>query len=228
MKKKYITYFSAVILMVAFCMVALLSGCSMTAPVEPEKTVMPVLKNDLEKGSLVIESVIEEEGIRFKRSYSTPYNAKQWRITDSKNLKMQAWVSAPEGATVLVEHVHAAVCLQSKRQDLDGWPQAEMDDKLHVGSQPGFLVTEKYPYENIFAIVGFSQTLIDGWGYASGGSGVMSISESRLTEDSLVKYGEVYGNKIQVVYDLLIKQKGEEYFHTRSLIDEFLIQVAPK
>ena len=215
--------------LVAVMALITLSACSLEAPAEEEtKPVMPVLQNDLEKGALVIESVIEGEDIKVKRSYSTPYNAKKWRITDSKNLKMQAWASAPEGTVVLVEHVHAAVCLQSKRQDLDGWPQAEMDDKLHVGSQPGFLVNERYPYENVFAITGFSQTLVDGWGYASGSYGVMSISESRLTEDSLVEYGGVYGNKIQVVYDLLIKNKGDEYFHTRSFIDEFLVQVAPK
>ena len=37
--------------------------------------------------------------------------------------------------------------------------------------------------------------------------------------------GGVYGNKVQVIYDLLIKYPGESLYHSRSLIDEFLIPV---
>lgn len=197
---------------------------------EPEQGLLtpqiPVLNNDLADGKLNILSSVPGESFTFLREYSTGYDAKQWRITDSKNLAMKAWVDNAKGITVLVEHVHIDISLKSRIESLDGWPQDFMDDSLHTGSQPGFWITDKYPYENIFAIEGFSQTLIEGWGFAVGGFGQVSIDESRLTETNLVRYGRVYANKVQVVYDLLIKNADEPYFHTRSIIDEFLVPVA--
>ena len=147
-----------------------------------------------------------------------------WRITDSKYLNMGARISETN-ATVLVEHVHIDISLKSTKERMDGWPQDSMDDKLHTGSKIGFWITEKYPYENIFAIEGFSQTLINGWGFFIAGYGAMSVDEQRLTEKNIVNIGGVYGNKIQVVYDLLIRYPDEPYFHTRSAIDEFLVPV---
>ena len=37
--------------------------------------------------------------------------------------------------------------------------------------------------------------------------------------------GNVYANKMQVVYDVLIKYEGEEYYHVESVLDEFLIPI---
>lgn len=199
------------------------SGC---LPPEVPMSDLPVLRNDLEGGKLVLRSAVPGESFTFVREYSTDYNTKEWRITDSKSLTMRAWVEGAEGKIVLVEHVHVDIALKSRYEALDGWPQDEMDDKMHVGYQPGFWITGKYPYENIFAIEGFSQTLISGWAFFVGGYGAGGISETRLTEASLVKYGKVYANKVQVVYDLLIKSIDEPYFHTRSIIDEFLVPVA--
>jgi hypothetical protein len=51
----------------------------------------------------------------------------------------------------------------------------------------------------------------------------MDIDENRLTENNLVNTGGVYGNKIQIVYDFVVKNPGEEYFHTHSIIDEFMV-----
>lgn len=39
------------------------------------------------------------------------------------------------------------------------------------------------------------------------------------------EYGDVYANKMQVVYDILVKYEGEEYYHVVSILDEFLIPV---
>lgn len=188
---------------------------------------LPVLDNSLSSGKYTVEGSIPGEEFIFYREYSTAYNAKLWRITDPKSLTMKAWAQhLPAGAVVLVEHVHIDISLKSRYAALDGWPQDSMDDSVHGGLQPGFWITDIYPYENVFAIEGFSKTLIDGYGYFCGYYGYATASETRLTEDNLVKYGKVYGNKIQVVYDLLIKYPGEDYFHTRSLIDEFLVPTA--
>ena len=186
---------------------------------------LPILINDLESGELTIEN--EVEGFNLVAKYSTDYDATKWRITDSKTLLMQMFVEdLPENTTILVEHMHVDISLKAKYEGMDGMLQDSMDDKLHTGDQLGFWVTENYPYENIFAIEGYSQTLIDGWGWMIGSFGSMNIKEERLTESNLRdddRGGGVYGNKVQVVYDILIKYEGEQYYHTRSIVNEFLI-----
>lgn len=77
---------------------------------------------------------------------------------------------------------------------IPGWScyQDSMDDSIHGGEQPGFLTTRDHPYEEVFAIEGYSQTLISGWGYACDGYGWADVDERRLTEGNL-KRGGVYG-----------------------------------
>ena len=212
-----------IIYVISICIisVALLTGCvsDELAPV----TNLPILNNDLATGKLTIEREVED--FIFVTEYTTPYDTSLWRITDSKFLCMKAYLKSPVDAIVLVEHVHIDINLQSVKARLDGWPQDTMDDNLHAGSQLGFWITDTYPYENIFAIEGFSQTLIDGWGFFIGGYGQIDIDQERLTENNLVNRGGVYGNKIQVVYDLLIKNPDDPFYHTRSVINEFLVPV---
>lgn len=61
--------------------------------------------------------------------------------------------------------------------------------------------------------------------YDTGDYGFGSISQKRLTEKNLVQEGDVYANKMQVVYDILIKYAGEDFYHVVSILDEFLIPV---
>lgn len=217
-----------VVLLVILVGVFFLSACGVQSQPLPEKN-FSVLRNDLENGELVINHQVED--FKFITKYFTDYNTKNWRITDSKSLNMWAWIeSYPEDLTVLVEHVHIDISLKSSELSLDGWSQDSMDDSVHGGLQPGFWITKDYPYENVFAIEGFTETLIQGWMFFINGYGAGSISENRLTEDNIVgegyHEGGVYANKVQIVYDLLIKNPGEELYHTRSIIDEFLIPVS--
>lgn len=204
----------------------LLSGCAERAPVARD---LPVLNNDLPEGQLSRDHTLAGEEFAFRTSYSTDYDTRHWRITDSKNLRMTARVEGitdrGKGVEVLVEHVHIDISIKSKYALMDGWPQDSMDDQLHTGNQAGFWINEKYPYENVFAIEGFSENLLSGWGLFTSDLGYATIKDKRLTEDNLVGNGGVYGNKVQVIYDLLIKYPGEPYYHTRSIIDEFLIPV---
>lgn len=216
-----------VILIVCACLF-LTTACLPEQEPLPEKD-FSVLRNDLENGELVVPHQVED--FKFLTKYSTNYDTKHWRITDSKSLNMRAWIEDyPEGLTVLVEHVHIDISLKSNELSLDGWSQDSMDDNIHGGLQPGFWITKEYPYENIFAIEGFTETLIDGWMFFITGYGYGEIDENRLTEDNIVgdgfHQGGVYANKVQVVYDLVIKKSGEEFFHNVSLIDEFLIPVS--
>ena len=217
MKKRNLTILVA-------CALALgITGCE---PVEevPEDKKLEKLEN-LSGNSL--EKTHDIDGMKLTTTYNTgDYNLKRWRITDSKVINMTAKLSnAPEGATVLIEHVHIDMSLKSKDPQLDGLAQDSMDDSYHGMSQDGFFINEKYEYENTFAIEGFSKELMDGWMFVAGSFGTGSVSDERLTENSLIRYGKVYANKMQVIYDVLVKYEGEEFYHVESITDEFLIPV---
>lgn len=200
-----------------------LTGC-MNVETVPEEKNLEVL-NTL-KGS-TLEKTHEIEGLEFITTYNTgDYDLSRWRITDSKVINMTAEViNVPEGATVLIEHVHIDMSLKSTDPQLDGLSQDNMDDSYHGISQDGFFISNKYQYQNKFAVEGFSKDLIDGWTFVCGSYGSGSITEERLTEKNLVKYGNVYANKMQVVYDVLVKYADEDFYHVVSVLDEFLIPV---
>ena len=201
---------------------ASVDGCGMeTVPIEENLPVLPQVDG------AILQNTHEIEGMEFVTTYDImEYNLSRWRVTDSKKVNMTAQIeNVPSGASVLVEHVHIDISLKSTDPQLDGLIQDSMDDSYHGTSQDGFWVNEKYPYQNIFAIEGFSKDLIEGWTFVCGSYGSGSIGQMRLSEKNLVQYGKVYANKMQVVYDILIKYPGEEFYHVVSLSDEFLIPV---
>jgi len=200
-----------------------LTGC-MEEETVPKETHLQVL--DPLKGN-TLEKVYDIEGMNFVTTYDTgEYDLDRWRITDSKVINMNCYVTnIPEGAEVLIEHVHIDMSLKSTNPQLDGLTQDSMDDSYHGTSQDGFLANQVYPYQNKFAVEGFSKDLIDGWIFVCGDYGAGSISQERLTEKNLVHSGKVYANKMQVVYDVLIKYENEKRFHVVSVLDEFLIPV---
>lgn len=191
----------------------------------PEEKNLEVL-NTLDGSTL--EKTHEIEDLKFITTYDTgDYDLSRWRITDSKTINMTAKVTnVPEGATILIEHVHIDMSLKSTNPQLDGLSQDSMDDSYHGTSQDGFWINEKYPYQNKFAIEGFSKDLIDGWTFVCGSYGYGSISQERLTEKNLTTYGKVYANKMQVVYDILIKYPKEDFYHVVSVLGEFLIPIS--
>lgn len=211
----------ALVLMVVFAFS--LTGCKDVETVPEEKN-LEVL-NAL-KGS-TLEKTHEIDGLEFITTYNTgDYDLSRWRITDSKVINMTAEVTnVPEGATVLIEHVHIDMSLKSTNPELDGLSQDYMDDSYHGTSQDGFFISDKYQYQNKFAVEGFSKDLIDGWMFVCGSYGSGSITQERLTEKNLVQYGKVYANKMQVVYDVLVKYADEDFYHVVSVLDEFLIPV---
>lgn len=207
---------------IVLCVLMVLAFVGCTESVSVTK-VLPTLDNGLGSGKLFLSSSVD--GFTLFREYTTSYDAKHWRVTDSKYLNMSAWVSTTD-LIVMVEHVHIDCALQSTNPELDGWSVDSMDDKLAVGTQPGFYVTNQYKYQNIFAIEGYSDRLISGWGFYSTSMGWSSITEHRLTERNLTAQGGVYAEKFQIVYDILVRTASEPYFHTYSVIDEFVVPVA--
>lgn len=200
-----------------------LTGCIDEETVPKEKNLESL--NSLNGSSL--EKTHEIDGLKFTTTYNTgDYDLSRWRITDSKVINMTAEVTnVPKGATVLIEHVHIDMSLKSTNPQLDGLSQDYMDDSYHGTSQDGFFISDKYQYQNKFAIEGFSKDLIDGWTFVCGSYGSGSITQERLTEKNLVQDGNVYANKMQVVYDVLVKYADEDFYHVVSVLDEFLIPV---
>ena len=208
------------LLLVLFTLV--LMGCGAeTVPKEKSLEVLSPLKGS------TLEKTHKIEDFEFITTYNTgKYDLSRWRITDSKVINMTAQVSnLPAGATVLIEHVHVDMSLKSTNPQLDGLSQDFMDDSYHGSSQDGFFINNKYPYQNKFAVEGFSKDLINGWMFACDSYGAGAISQKRLTEENLVASGKVYANKMQVVYDVLVKYADEDFYHVVSVLDEFLIPV---
>ena len=108
---------------------------------------------------------------------------------------------------------------------MDGITQDSMDDRIHNSQLIGFPISDTMVYNGVNAIEGSNQTFISGsfygfYGYTNG-----SISERRYTEEDYMEAG-VYANKIQAVYDLLIKDGDEPNFRNVSVPSDFLVSVS--
>ena len=173
---------------------------------------------------LTLHHSFENSTILINTFYSTDYTDGKWKITDNKNVNIVLNVTTkPENTTIFVEHMHAdCVIFSNESQEINGLSQDSMDDSMNVGEQPGFYVSPKYEYNCIFAIEGYSQVLIDGWGFMVGQYGAMDINQNRLTEDNLVREG-AKGSEFMIVFDLLIKNGDEEFYHTISFMDDFVV-----
>lgn len=209
------------VFMVLLAVLLLGAGCAWEESVPV--TDLPSLNNDLIGGTYSASSQVE--GFTFVREFSTSYDTSKWRITDSKSLLLKAWVTSTANE-VLVEHVHIDVSLKATRPFFDGITQDSMDDSIHGGNQPGFLISSTQSYQCVFAIEGYSDTFLQGWGYACQYYGYAKVSKHRPSESGLRHEG-VYGEKVQVVWDLAIKSPEDSLYHTVSVIDEFLVPTNP-
>lgn len=212
-----------------------LMGCESKEFVKEDTNINKMQEIEKESGKTNkpnLKQIISVPGEKFKLScsYDTGrYNLSNWRITDSKALNMKVHtIHAPKNKEVLIEHVHADIYVKSTLATIDGLIQDSMDDVFHGTSQDGFYINNHTNYTNIFAIEGYSKTFFEGWGYAVGQYGDLSISEERLTEKHLVVDGYAYAQKVQIVYDLAIKDKNSTKYRSVSVISEFLIPLNTK
>jgi len=175
------------------------------------------------RGGLEIKHEFEGGIIKIHTFYNTDYAEGQWKITDNKNVDIWLFVDEqPKGTTILVEHMHADCMICSNRTEINGIRQDTMDDKLHTGPQEGFYVSPIYPYNEVFAVEGYTQYLLSIWGYMWGNFGWMSGGEDRLDEENLQRLG-AKGSEFAIVFDLLIRHEGEQFYHTISFMDDFIV-----
>ena len=155
------------------------------------------------------------------------YPVENWKTTDVKCLNLDAHtVSLPAGTEVYIDNVHIDSAIKSLYAAFDGVPIDTMDDRTHTSMYPGFPIFNDMQYKGVFAVGGYSDTLIEGYTSGSQVSGVGTVSgyvrESRVTERAL-RNSAVYGNMFQIVWDLWIKKPENEYPYMTSVISEFII-----
>lgn len=221
------------ILLVVTVLIAMLAACT-SGPEQSQDTQhergIGVLDNDLAGGNFSIDNSINlgsPAPVELRMTYSTGYDdINSWRITDSKTLNIRVeLVSAPETIQVFIENMHADVNIQSNQAEIDGLTQDYMDDHMHSGTQPGFLVTRDFNYEEEFSVEGYSETLISGWEFQNGEYGRGEISEPRLTECNLHKLGARF-NQFTMVYDVLMGTP-ETGYHKSTVSDQLRVPVNP-
>lgn len=178
--------------------------------------------------TLIVEADVPEEDFKLKTIFSTDdYSVENWRITDVKTLDLCAYTEGlPEGTEVYIDNVHIDSVIKSIYAAFDAIPIDSMDDRTHSTMYPGFPVSDKLQYHGVFAIGGYSDTLISGYshGYKLNNFGISNgyIEESRVTEKTL-QNSAVYANMFQIIWDLWIQKPGEIYPYMTSVKTEFLI-----
>lgn len=108
---------------------------------------------------------------------------------------------------------------------MDGILQDTMDDRIHNSKMIGFPISDNLAYYGVNAIEGSNETFIKGTFYGYNGYNHGEVTEKRYTEKTYKELG-VYANKIQVVYDLLVKGPNDKNFSNISVSKDFLVPIA--
>jgi len=167
------------------------------------------------------------EGVVLVSTYTTDYEAEDWRITDTKslNIGVTAEMSPTAPYDIFVESLHADVVLMSKKPATDGLNQDTMDDSLHSGTQPGFYITG-HPYTEQFIIEGRNQSFLEGYMNIWDGYGYGALEDHRPRECEFRGDGRVKGNKFHIVINVVIVPRDEPFGYKVSFADEFQIPVS--
>ncbi len=165
------------------------------------------------------------EGIEFETSYAPTIDFDDWSITGNKAIEIKLTCeNNPNMKTILVEHMHADIFIESNRSSFDDLTQDSMDDSFH-GIQGGFFVSELYGYTEVFSIEGSSPEFQKTCGYVYQNYYGYTETKLKFSEANLIKECGVYGQSLYVVYDILIKSLGEDYFHKYIITDNLFISL---
>lgn len=187
---------------------------------------IPTVSGDI--GNKVIITS-DKEGITFNRIYSIDGTFRNWTITGNKaiNIKLKI-VNNTRNATILIEHLHADIFIESTYSAFDDLTQDSMDDSFH-GVQGGFLVTEDYFYEEVFSIEGSSPSFIrstqNAYIYGGFASSSGTATEIKYSEARLINTYRVYGQTLVVIFDVLIKYENETYYHKHIIADNIFFDL---
>lgn len=150
---------------------------------------------------------------------------REWRITSDKFLYITVkTLGLPKDTSVYIDNVHIDTSIKSKYAAFDGILQDTMDDRVHSSQLIGFYISDKAAYYGVNAIEGTNSTFISGTHYGNASYSGGSVTEKRYTEADYMEK-EVYANKFQIVYDLLVKGPEDVDYRNISVKTDFLVPV---
>ncbi len=217
--------------MTAFALAAsstmVLCGCEHEmAPAEDYDIVS--MNNDGSSEFSGLSQILDVPGYDFKliTEYSCDDTSeREWRITSDKFLYLKVYTEGlPAGTEVYIDNVHIDTSIKSKYAVMDGIMQDTMDDHVHSSQLIGFPISDDVTYYGVNAIEGCNQQFMQLTTYGYNGYYHSTAEVKRWTEQHYLNLG-VYANKIQIVYDLLIKGPNDKDFANVSVSTDFIVPI---
>ncbi len=201
------------------------AGCDETVyrerDVDQDKVLEATYSEDLDE----IHEIVREKELddfTFVTKYDTiDYDLNEWYIIDNKTIKMSAWTEgAPVDWDIIIEHVHVDLFITNKYENYPTLLQDTMDDKYHGYKQDGFKISDDIVYENIFGIIGATTEMHHALRYNYD----RSLMLKDLREEDFAR-NHYDSNTLQVIYDVMIKKPGNDYYETIAVYDDIIIPV---
>lgn len=205
-----------------------LCGCESREMAPSEDYDIVSTENGDDSLSMGLRQTLDVPGQNFKliTEYSCDNTAKrEWRITSDKFLYLQVYTEGLSPDTeVYIDNVHIDTSIKSTYAAMDGIMQDTMDDHVHSSQLIGFPISDKTSYYGVNAIEGSNQDFIQGTFYGYNEYEAGTVKQKRFTEQKYLDLG-VYANKIQIVYDLLVKGPNDKDFSNVSVCTDFIVPV---
>ena len=206
-----------------------LCGCTEKelAP-EEDYDVVSMNNNDDSQLGGGLQQILEvpDQKIKLVTEYSCDDTSKrEWRITSDKFLYIKVYTDGlTDGTEVYIDNVHIDTSIKSEYAIMDGILQDTMDDHVHSSQLVGFPISDDTAYYGVNAIEGSNQEFTQGTTYAYNGYYKSDHETKRYTEQQYLELG-VYANKIQIIYDLLVKGPNDKDFSNVSVSTDFLVPI---
>ena len=205
-------------------------GCEKEQELAPSEDYDMVQIADLENENLsfglVQELIVPGQDFKLVTSYNCDDSSKrEWRITSDKFLYFNVHTKGlPSDVIVYIDNVHMDTSIKSKYAVVDGIIQDTMDDHVHSSQMIGMYIDNDSYYYGVNAIEGCNATFLQLTGYGANGYYGEAGETKRRLESDYLEMG-VYANKVQVVYDLLVKGPNDKDFTNVSVCSDFLVPV---
>lgn len=150
-----------------------------------------------------------------------------WEVSKDKFLNFAINTDGlPAGYKVYIDNIHIDTFTAANNEEMDGILQDTMDDRIHNSLMYGFPISDTAVCYGVNAIEGLNEGFIElsFYGFRSGSFYLAEGTEEkrRYTEDNYMQVG-VFGNKILIVIDLLVKGPDEEDYRNISVETDFII-----
>ena len=230
MKKDSKLKIRAAALLLAATSTFTLVGCSRERT--PDESYDTLVQADGEEFTGSLTQVLDVKNNNFKlvANYSTDERTyRSWRITSDKFLYIDVHTEGLDANTeVYIDNVHIDTSLKSDYAIVDGIKQDTMDDHVHSSNLIGFAIDNNTHYYGIDQIEGYNDEFINATTYAYNGFASTTITNERITEKQYIDKLAVTGNKISIVYDLLIKKPEDKDFANVSVKSDFVVDITDK